>query len=165
MSDELDEVKRRLFEAMGGERPDWLDFACRVLYADHKQRVGRRIYDISTVGLRIKCAREVLGMSQDQLGLRLRVPGVRVSDWERGRADLPVTKLRPLSIILRVSAEWIAMDSEEGGPDVPTEVRVREHSPRWLEWRERRRAYRKACEEAERRNAARKARQQQESAK
>lgn len=155
-----DEVRARLCAAMGYHEEDWLARACALLDGYRRQRLAEREYDVSTIGLRIRCARECAGMSQRQLALRLNVNAGRISDYERGNCDLPGDKIPALYQALRcvTTKGWLLMETDEGGPKVPTRVRTAQHDPRWYDWQKRRAAYAQAHAEAERKNAARKAR-------
>jgi len=158
-----DEVKRRLCLAMRYDEDDWLDRAEHLLDGEWRQRQRRRIVDVTTVGGRIRAAREAMGLSQEQLSIRLGVPPIRISDWERGKRDLPVEMLVRLSAIVRpvTTRAWLVMESDEGAPQVPLDVLGKRHTRRGYEWLQKKRAWQKAKAEAERRNAERLARQQE----
>ena len=150
-----DDVRARLSAAMGYAGDDWLERAVEQLDALRRERDKRKIYDTSTVGLRILCAREALGMSQGQLAIRLGVHRLRVCGWEKGREDIPAAKVGPLAAVLRVRKAWLTMESEEGGPEGVRTEPVKELNPRWRAWQKEKAAWAKAQEEARRRNAAR----------
>lgn len=160
-TDDADEVKRRLCRVMRYQEDDWLDRAERLLDAAWCQQQAKRIYDVSTVGYRIRAAREVMGMSQEQLALRMHVTGLTVGKWERGERNLKLEEARKLGLVLRpvCSKEWLFMASDEGGPDVPVHVLAKKHDPGWYGYRLRRRAFNAAKLELEKRRAARTAAQ------
>jgi transcriptional regulator with XRE-family HTH domain len=113
------EVEARLRAAMDGyEGPDWLERACELIQTHIAMIQRRKEWDCSTIGKRIRTAREIAGMSQEQLALRLDVTQLELSGWERGKRDLPVRKLRGLAVSMGVSVEWLLMESDEGGPKV-----------------------------------------------
>ena len=64
------------------------------------------------VGLRIRLARQTLGMSQTDLGQRMARSRTyaAVSDIERGKTDLSVTDLVDIAGILNVSPVDLLMD-------------------------------------------------------
>ena len=150
-----EDVRARLCAAMGYEGDDWLERAVEQLDARRRERDKRKIYDTSTVGLRILCARESLGMSQAQLAIRLGVHKLRVCGWEKGREDIPAVKVAPLAAVLRVRKAWLTMESDEGGPEGVRMEPVKEVSARWRAWQKEKAAWGKAQQEVERRNAAR----------
>lgn len=133
MSPEIAEIKRRLFDALDEpERAeDWLP------YLEHKLRMHAnrtrclKLYDISTVGQRIQTAREVLGMSRRQLGLRLDVSPLVIMRWEKGVTPLPARKLPGLCACLGVHPRWLLMEQEDGGPPLPREVIRRPLDESW----------------------------------
>lgn len=159
--DLLDLVRQRLCRAMRYEGDDWLDRAEHLLDGEWRMRQRRTIYDVTTVGGRIRAAREAMGLSQEQLGIRIGVPQTLVSSWERGKADLPVRMLVKLSAALQrvTTRAWLVMESDEGGPKVPKDVLGKRHTRDGYEWMNKKRAWQKAQAEAERRNAERLARQ------
>ncbi len=69
MSD--DEVRQRLCRAMRYDGDDWLDRAEWLLDGEWRNRQKKTIYDVTTVGGRIRAARAAMGLSQEQLGIRL----------------------------------------------------------------------------------------------
>ncbi len=95
--------------------PDWLDEACARLMNFRAMLERRRLFDVSTVGARIRTAREVKGYTQRQLGARL---GLRrasvIQGWEKGERDVPARLFQKLAVALGVSPGWLL----EGG-DVP----------------------------------------------
>jgi transcriptional regulator with XRE-family HTH domain len=159
-----DDIRQRLCAAMGGyEGDDWLERASAILEAEWRRKMQRRVYDISTVGARIRAARESLGMSQPQLAMRVSVHPMRVSGWERGTENVPAQKFAGLVTALRPACTraWLLMDTDEGGPDVPVEVVAKQHSAAQYRWLKKQQQWLKANAEARARNEARKARQQQ----
>ncbi len=163
-SDLLDLVRQRLCLAMRYEGDDWLDRAEHLLDGEWRMRQRRTIYDVTTVGGRIRAAREAMGLSQEQLGIRLGVPQTLVSSWERGKVDLPVSMLVRLSSALQrvTTRAWLTMQTDEGGPNVPKDVLGKRHSRDGYAWMNKKRAWGRAKTEAERRNAEREARQRDE---
>jgi DNA-binding transcriptional regulator YiaG len=151
-----DDVKQRICEAMRYHQDDWLARAEMLLDAHWCKQQGKKVYDVSTVGLRIRCAREHMGMSQLQLALRMDVPESAVGGWERGQRNLTIEQARKLSLILRpvCRPEWLFMKDDDGGPRVPVQL-ARKHDPDWYDFRRRKRAWQKAQAELKARNAAR----------
>lgn len=128
----IEEIRKRIEDALElGHVDYWLDEAVRRLDAYRNQVNRRRIYDISSVGNRLRTAREVVGLTQTQLSSRLGVHNWSVSHWENGRADMPAKHLPGLCVILCVSREWLLMLSDEGGPPVPREVLRKQHLPNY----------------------------------
>ncbi len=133
----LDEVQKRLIDAMAldpKDHADWLEIAEERLYA-HRARENpfKRAYDVSTVGARIRTAREVCGMSIGQLALRLGIDKRDVSAWERGRRNLPAAIFPRLCLVLGVRQAWVLGTSEEGGPPVPAGQLRKRITKRWKE--------------------------------
>lgn len=153
-----DEIRERLCIALRVplDTPDWLERAEMALHGYYTWRTKQRIkpYDRTTFGGRLLCARETAGITQKQLAARMGVFKCNVWGWEHGTQDFPSEKLGPLCTILLVSVPWMLGESEEGGPNLPTEVLRAAHSPSWLAYvRKRatsRRAYAKSKREFER---------------
>lgn len=121
----LDEVKERLIDAMAlaqDERAGWLEIAERRLMTQIAQkRPFKRMYDVSTVGQRMRTAREVCGMTQRQAAIRIGVRYNGYCAWELGHANMPAERLRTVALVLGVRAAWLLEGGEEGGPPVPRE--------------------------------------------
>ncbi len=135
MSDDIAEIKRRLVWAMNLSEPtdDWVEEAERRLYAHENMRSKRKIYDVDTLGARIRTAREVLGITQHQLAARLRLRPFTISAGERGARDLPAEKLLALCASLAVKKAWLLGESTEGGPAIPERVMRKQFIPGWRE--------------------------------
>lgn len=135
----LEEARSRLEEALGVSGVDWwLDEAVRVVMAYRALCERRRVYDVSTVGMRIRTAREIVGLTQHALAARLGKNkrgktsiGWNVSNWERGVQDLPAEFLRPLCTILGVTHAWLLGDSDEGGPPMPGGILRKQKLVNW----------------------------------
>lgn len=140
----LEEARRRIVEALGVSAPEhapaawWLDEATRIIHRYRQRLEQRRIYDVSTVGARIRTAREIRGLTQHQLAARLTKPsrgrkavGWDVSNWEQERRDLPYELLQPLCIALAVSEAWLLGDSDAGGPPAPRGLLVKQRLVDW----------------------------------
>ena len=157
MSD-LDAVKQRLIDAMAlppEEHHDWLRHAEHRLYAHRAiEQPWTKQHDVSTVGGRIRTARTALGLSQEQLAIRMRIYQGEVSGWERGARGLPVDKLRTLCAVLAVKKEWILGLSDEGGPPIPHAQLRKKITRNWKEKRDYLDAKMRAKREAEKLNAA-----------
>ncbi len=155
----LEEVRQRLIDAMALDPSDhegWVQIAEERLYA-HRARMHpfKRAYDVSTVGARIRTAREVCGMSIPQMALRLGVDPRDVSGWERGRRNLPADMLPRLCLVLGVKQAWVLGTSEEGGPPVPTGQLRKRITERWKQRKDFLAARDRAREEMRRLNAYR----------
>ncbi len=167
VTDPLEEVRARLCRAMRHHGDDWLDRAEHLLDGEWRQRQRRTVYDVTSVGGRIRAAREALGLSQEQLAIRLGIKQVRVSEWERGKANLDATMfVRLAGALSRVTTRaWLLMETDEGAPNVPLDVLGKRHSREGYAWIQQKRAWKKAKDEAERRNAERLARREAEAQK
>lgn len=162
----LEEVMQRLIDAMAlepEERHRWLEHAEHRLYsARAKAQPWVRMYDVSTVGMRLRTAREVCGMSIRQCAIRARIHEVTLGNVERGRQNLSVERLPTLCRVLGVSPKWVLEGGDEGGPPVPHAQLRKRVTQRWRERQDLLRAREKARKEAERLNAyARKLREGQ----
>jgi transcriptional regulator with XRE-family HTH domain len=71
-----------------------------------------------TIAKRIKTLRTLNGMSQRSLADQLGITAVTVSDYERGRVDLNLSKLVELSRIFNISIHELLSESEQQD-DVP----------------------------------------------
>lgn len=107
-----------------------------------QQQEGRTLYDVSSVGARIRTAREIRGLTQVQLAARLlprrrkdgklrRMVGWDVHGWETGERDLPYELLAPLCRALGVTEGWLLGDTDQGGPPMPRGLRVRQRLINW----------------------------------
>lgn len=113
------EAEARIRAALGGYLgDDWIDQAVLTIESHIALKTKRKEWDCSTVGKRIRTARELAGMSQRQMALRLNVSQFAVSQWERGLGDLPSSKVRGIATSCAVAVPWLLMESEEGGPKV-----------------------------------------------
>jgi transcriptional regulator with XRE-family HTH domain len=139
MSD-LDDVRTRLCIALRipDDAPDWLELTEHRLHAwwAFRERQAPTPIDISTLAGRMKAAREITGLSQNQLAARVGLPtGAHVSLMERGKADLPAERLPGLCMSLGVSQAWLLGESEAGGPPIPREVLRAMCSPSWFRYK------------------------------
>lgn len=130
----VDEIRARLEEAMrSGPLPDWLDEACARLAAEERRKERQRVYDVSTVGARIRTAREVRGYTQKQLAARIKMFPLELAGAERGTKDLRAKFVPRLCTALGVAAAWLLMESDEGGPPVPSHLQVKLKRIGWAE--------------------------------
>ena len=150
----VEEVRARIIDALGfvpeiaADEDWWLTEGVRVILAYRAWQGGRRIYDVSTVGMRIRTAREVVGLTQRQLAARLDVRQESLSSWERGERDIPAAVFARLCLSLGVHEAWVLGDSDEGGPPVPKGVLRKQTLVNWRQADEK--AKRKAVARAER---------------
>lgn len=131
---ELDDVKKRLIAAMDlpAELEDkWLDEAERRLEAHRFHQQRRRVYDVSTVGARIRTAREVVGLTQKMLGRVVGVCGGHISHFETGTVPMKPEHLERIARSLKVSAKWLLMETDEGGPPIPDKVKRKQTRVNW----------------------------------
>ena len=150
-------VEESIRKALGEfDGPDWLATAVRFLETQVKVRAGRKEWDISTVGKRIRTARELAGMTQHQLAFRLGLKKLNVSLWEREKRDLPAQKIPGLALSLGVTREWLLGETEEGGPEVRRGILRRNQPERLIKWKRKKAAMEAAKAEAARLNALRK---------
>lgn len=130
--------------------PHWLDEAVRQLEGLKHQRMGRRLYDVSTVGARVRTAREIVGMTQPQLAKRIGVSPWLISNIERGQRDLPMARVPGLCRSLGVSQAWLLMQSDDGGPPVPSGILRKQIRVNWRRADQYQKARAKARAELER---------------
>jgi len=69
----------------------------------HSERVG--------VGLRLKAAREIAGLSQAEVAARFSLNKATVSAWETGRGDPGIYRLRELARLYKTSTESLLWES------------------------------------------------------
>ena len=138
----FEDVRRQIEDALGVSQVDWwLDEAVRVILAHRAFTHRRKIHDVSTVGARIRTAREVVGLTQHQLAARLgpsvrqgarkAVVGWDVSSWEREKRDLPGEHLQGLCFALGVSQAWLLDGGDEGGPPLPGGILRKQKLVNW----------------------------------
>jgi transcriptional regulator with XRE-family HTH domain len=134
---DLAEVRRMLCEAMGTDpdEPWWLEEALRRIWAHRGTEERKRVYDISTPGMRLRTAREIAGWTQNQLAARTDLHPLQVSNYETGNTHCPAETFSRLCRTLRVSERWVLGDSDEGGPPCPKSgVMRRQFYPNWSHW-------------------------------
>lgn len=134
MAPDLDEVRRRLIRAMDlneDVHEHWLETAECQLEAYRHFCQKKRVYDISTTGARIRTAREVLGLTQEQVAQTLGISTGEVTRFENGKKPIRAERLMRLSRSLGVKDAWLLMESDEGGPALPTKVLRRQHLRNW----------------------------------
>lgn len=144
----VDEIRAVLSEAMGIDprEPWWWEEAARRMWAHRQREEQLRIYDVSTVGARIRTAREIAGWSQKQLAARAKVHPLEIVGLEGGR-DMPADKFGRVCLALRLDPRWALGDTNEGGPPCPARgVMRRQFYPNWVHWsrREKNKVKRKA---------------------
>lgn len=131
----LDDVRRLLCDAMAmaEDTPDWLEQAAARLYAERvREKPFQRQYDVSTVGARLRTAREALGLSQPQAAIRLgRITQPNLSHMENGKRNLPVDCVGTVCAVYGITKEWLLGQSEAGGPPIPREQLRRHVTKRW----------------------------------
>lgn len=127
----LEEIRALLEEAMGYRGEHWLEEAVRRLEAHRRAGSFRRLYDVSTVGMRIRTARECVGLTQAQLARRMGWHPWAVSNLETGRVMLDAKKVPGLAVCLMVTPKWLLMESDEGGPPLPSAVLRKQHRVNW----------------------------------
>ena len=66
------------------------------------------------LGERIALARKQAGLSQEQLGEKLRVSRQAVSKWESGQTNPDVAYVAQMCRILEVSSDWLLLGEERG---------------------------------------------------
>ena len=100
-----------------GPIPDWLDEACARLIRFRNLLDRRRLFDVSTVGARIRAAREVKGYTQRQLAARLGYKhAAHIQEWERENRDVPARWFLRLAVAIGVKPEWLLHGGDVGGP-------------------------------------------------
>lgn len=68
--------------------------------------------NISHLGLRIKSQREKNRLTQQQLAHSLTISAQAISKWERGENAPDISMLKPLSLLLGVSIDWLLTGGE-----------------------------------------------------
>ncbi len=116
----LEEVRARIEDAMGVKGEDfWLDEAVRMIECYRSVVERRRVYDVSTVGARLRTAREIVGLTLRAQAARIGILHTELSRIERGKRDCPAEWFTRLCLSLRISEAWALGDSDEGGPPMP----------------------------------------------
>ncbi len=132
----IEEIRRVLCDAMGidAHEPWWWEEAARRMWAYRISRESLRVYDVSTVGARIRTAREIAGWSQKQLAARAKVHPLDIVGVEAGN-DMRADKFGRVCLALRLSPRWALGDTDEGGPPCPKRgVMRRQFYPNWAYW-------------------------------
>lgn len=138
----LEEVRDRICTAMriASDTPDWLERTEEALFGwwNWKEKTRMPAADITTVGGRIRIAREIVGISQDSLAARTGHTGLQISAIERGKANLRSEKIPGLCLCLNIGQNWLITGEGPGGPGVPGERMRAMASPEYIEWARRR---------------------------
>jgi transcriptional regulator with XRE-family HTH domain len=118
------------------DTPDWLERTEQALFGWWNWKEKKRLptADLSTVGGRIRIAREVVGLSQESLAARIGMTGLQLSAVERGKANLRSEKIPGLCLSLRISQDWLITGEGPGGPGVPGERMRSMASPEYIAW-------------------------------
>lgn len=115
-----------------------------------------KLYDVSTLGGRLRCARELAGMRQYELARRVGMQAKQVSEMELERMPLPYVKVAGICMSLKVTRAWLLEGAEEGGPDRSRYGILRSgQTPRQLRETTKEKWRQEAIAEAKRRNALR----------
>jgi transcriptional regulator with XRE-family HTH domain len=140
--DDAESIKARIRDASGATGEDWLDEACRMLEAYRNRLSCKRVYDATTIGNRIRIAREAAGLTQRELAFRIGVHPRFISGWENGRLRLPARKIPGLCMSLGVKRGWLLFFEETGGPKLRNATLRRQRTPReermirsWKSWK------------------------------
>ncbi len=97
----------------------WLDEAVRMIECYRSVVERRRVYDVSSVGARLRTAREIVGLTLRAQARRIDCPHTQLSRYERDKADVPLEVFVRLCLSLKVTQAWVLGDSDEGGPPMP----------------------------------------------
>lgn len=117
-----------------------------------------KLYDVATIGGRLRCARECAGMRQSELGKRVGVKAKLVSQMELGRAPMPGVKVAGICMSLKVTAGWLLAGDMAGGPPSSAYGVLRSgQTPRQARATSRAKLQQQARAEVHRRNAERQA--------
>lgn len=66
------------------------------------------------LGVRLRIARDVLGISQGELAAEIPIRRASIADWERGRAEPGALSLGRAARHLGVSLDWLVSGHGEG---------------------------------------------------
>lgn len=146
----------RIQDALGYYGEDWVEKACEAIEKYRRFSSRAVVYDISTVGNRIRTAREAAGMSIVQLARRMGISATMVSLCEHGKRPIAMRRVPGLAICLHVSRDWLLMLSDDGGPKLRNGILRRFKGTPTDPARSRlSRQYREAAAEVSRRNKER----------
>ncbi len=151
----IEEVRRRLSAVLVEPEDDWLAHAERMIENYQSFLRKRTVYDITTLGGRLRAARQLAGMNQPTLARRVGMDQYDISGIERGTRKLPIHKIRPLCMSLGITQDWLLGKSEEGGPKVEAGILRHRLTPSQQHKLSQERKRREAAEEAKRLNAIR----------
>ncbi len=79
------------------------------------------------VGLRLKAFRKMLGLSQQALAKVIGYAQRTISDWERGRLEIPLQVLITLKQIYGLNIDWLL--TGEGEPFITHTEPVKKKTP------------------------------------
>ena len=69
-------------------------------------------YDMVSVGLRLRRARENVGITQNALSIKIDVNPQHISDIERGNAGISIDSLIAICEALNISSDYILFDKD-----------------------------------------------------
>ena len=113
---DLEDVRARICAALETPEDDWLAHAVRVIEAHQNMRRRAKIFDISTIGKRVRTGRSLAGMGQRDLARRVSLPQQTISDIERDRRAIPLPKIAGIAMSLGVKVAWLLTGEGPGGP-------------------------------------------------
>lgn len=137
--------------ALGKDHPDIVAEACRVISVYRGWVEGRKVYDISTTGKRIRAARKLAGMDVNEFARRMNLTKFDILRIEGGKRPIEANKLDAACRICGVSRAWMLMESEEGGPPARRCIFRKTHaSPEWYAYKKQQAEFKAAKKEAHR---------------
>lgn len=130
LNQERSDAEERIRSALIDPEDDWVAHAVRVIESHYARERRRTVYDVTTLGDRIRTARALAGMTQRELAKRLSMTQYDISGIERSERALPIRKVPGLCISLGVSRPWLLGASAEGGPRAEGGVLRHRRTPR-----------------------------------
>lgn len=148
----LDEMREALQEALGSRDEDWWERVLMDVLRARYRRLRGKVFDVSTVGARLRTARTWVGLSLPSLAARVLMNPGRLAAYEAGKWDIAGDHFVAICRALRIAPAWALGESEEGGPPIPAEQQRKHfaYDPKRIADKRERRRQREAEAEAER---------------
>lgn len=156
-----DDIRARICAELEYDGDDWLDVACDHIRKRLATIAFTKTYDTSTVGGRLKCARECAGLLQRELARRVKMTQLHISECERGKRELPAIKVPGICLSLAIKVPWLLIGEGDGGPKVAYRILRKDQSVKDLKKLKGYERQQAAVAEARRRNEERKCRRRQ----
>ena len=78
------------------------------------------------VGLRIKKLRQSYGLTQDDMAFKMEMSVNMISNYENGKCDIPISKLKQIADVLDTSVGYLLGESMNSQEDIDEDILIDE---------------------------------------